>query len=524
MTAAEMDIVIGAEVSGAVNGLKQVNAQLVKTEQTASKFSQKSGKDFTGLSRIIQDLPFGFIAISNNLTQLLPAAGAAGLAISALVSVITFASTGFSNWTRGLHGNKEALEDNAKAVKELDADAGKEIAHLTTLTNAAKDTNLSMKERLAAVKLLQDTYPTTFANYEKEKILNGEVAAAIQATSNALFQRAVVRQKESQLGPIAGQLFDLRQQREELEKQEAALKRLTALAGQTRTRKGIVSSLFGAGSQDKQAISNIGQQMAELDKQILPLQGQFKRLSQAIIDAGEAAGEGIFSEQLKDTKKKVKEIREELNKPINFIKGDIVHFANIVGDVQKELDIHPLQFKFEPFTGTARAKQMIADMEKLTGIIKDTLINEFSAIGETLGNVLAGAKNPFAPIMAVLSEGLKTLGKAYIQIGVEALIAQKALKLLMASPYLTIAAGIAFVALGSLLQSRAKNIKAFATGGVVTRPTLALVGEQGPERITPLGYEGRANNMMQGEVVFQISGQNLRGILRRADQAAFNTF
>jgi hypothetical protein len=69
--------------------------------------------------------------------------------------------------------------------------------------------------------------------------------------------------------------------------------------------------------------------------------------------------------------------------------------------------------------------------------------------------------------------------------------------------------------LGSLLK--------FATGGVVTKPTLALVGEAGPERITPLGYEGKANNVMQGEVIFQISGQSLRGILRRADQSAYNT-
>src|SRR6478752_1349004 len=138
MTAAEMDIVIGAEVTGAVNGLKQVQTQLVKSEQTATKFTQKSGKDFTGLSRVIQDLPYGFNAISNNLTQLLPAAGAAGLAFSAIVSAITLLQIGFGAWTRGLGENKKALKENAEAVKELQANASKEIATLTTLTNAAK--------------------------------------------------------------------------------------------------------------------------------------------------------------------------------------------------------------------------------------------------------------------------------------------------------------------------------------------------------------------------------------------------
>src|SRR6478609_3303517 len=115
MTGAEMELIISAEVGGAVNGLKQVNAQLVKTEQTATKVTQKTSTNFTGLSRVIQDLPFGFVAISNNLTQLLPAAGAAGLAFSAIVSAVTFASTGFRNWTRGLKSNKDQISLNTKA-------------------------------------------------------------------------------------------------------------------------------------------------------------------------------------------------------------------------------------------------------------------------------------------------------------------------------------------------------------------------------------------------------------------------
>src|SRR6478609_1463522 len=117
MTAAEMDIIIGADVSSAVNGLKQVNAQLVKTEQTATKVTQKTSTNFTGLSRVIQDLPFGFIAISNNLEQLLPAAGALGLAFSAVVSAISFAQIGFRNWTGRSKEAKEATDEFAKSLR-----------------------------------------------------------------------------------------------------------------------------------------------------------------------------------------------------------------------------------------------------------------------------------------------------------------------------------------------------------------------------------------------------------------------
>jgi uncharacterized NAD-dependent epimerase/dehydratase family protein len=70
-----------------------------------------------------------------------------------------------------------------------------------------------------------------------------------------------------------------------------------------------------------------------------------------------------------------------------------------------------------------------------------------------------------------------------------------------------------------------KSLGHFATGGVVTRPTFALVGEQGPERITPLNQiSNSGNNMIAGEVVFTISGQVIRGILNRANQTAYNTF
>lgn len=565
MTAAEMDIVIGAEVNGAVNGLKQVNTQLVKTEQTADKFTKKAGRDFTGLSRVIQDLPYGFNAISNNLTQLLPAAGAAGLAFSAIVSAITLLQIGFGAWTMGLGENKKALKENAEAVKELQANAGKEIATLTTLTNAAKNTNLSMTERLAAVRGLREEFPAYFKDLKTEEILNGNVAAAIQATSKAIFQRALIRQKESELGPIAGKIFDLEQQRQELEKQTVAIKRLNFEASKNRSRTGIIASLTGAGSNDKRSLATIAQQIAAIDKELLPLKGQFKGLAQAIIDASEAAGKGVFSEDFKEKVVKAKDTTSEYEKSVRELFKTIASGSRLLRSEVLNKPYEPLQITGGVFTlselqaeaaiikarnllnkagkkvfnaqGILTDVQFLNDAEVLTaaeklkvqlaiiaGVIKDTLTNVLSGIGESLGNALSGAKNPFAPILAVLSEGLKSLGKAYIQIGIEAAIATKALKLLISNPYLTIAAGIALVALGQVLQAKAQNVKAFATGGVVTSPTLALVGERGPERITPLGYENSASNMGIGVVQFELQGEKLYGVLKRYEKSRLNTF
>ena len=53
----------------------------------AMKSSQMNSQNF---ARVIQDLPFGFMGSQNNLTQLIPGIGAAGLAFSALTAAITF--------------------------------------------------------------------------------------------------------------------------------------------------------------------------------------------------------------------------------------------------------------------------------------------------------------------------------------------------------------------------------------------------------------------------------------------------
>jgi hypothetical protein len=608
MTGAELNIIVKAQVNDAITNLLKVDTALGKTAAASKQASGKMSKDFTGLNRIIQDLPFGFVAISNNIEQLFPAAGALGLAISAITAAITFVNIGFGAWTRGLGENKAALEENKKSHEAIINDAGKEIGRLVVLTNAAKDVNLSMTERVAAVKLLQKELPSYFGQLSQEKILNGEVADAINQTTEALFARAIVRQKESELGPVAAQLFDLKEQRKELEKQEAVLKRMAAVTGQTRNRQGIISSLLGAGTQDQNAIADIGKQIAAVDKQIAPLQGKFKGLAQAIIDASEEAGKGIFSEDVKDAAKKsgdtIAKILTELNHSLDLFadkraKGfdttneEISAFESAIGRLtklnipaadtlinkmfgniaelklpetlkagQKIVNDQPIKVPYTPviiigketeedikkrleatqaaIIASAKGMKIPLDWFKLTpeqrevmtknfdalkAFVLSTLTNVAVSIGESIGNLFSGQKDPFSSFINVLAEGIKALGKAYVQIGIEALIAKKAIQLLMKNPYLTIAAGIALIALGQVLTNKANKTKAFAAGGVVTSPTLAMVGEQGPERITPLGYEGAANNIGIPETIqLYVRGNDLYTVLRRDNNGRYYTF
>ena len=57
-------------------------------------------------------------------------------------------------------------------------------------------------------------------------------------------------------------------------------------------------------------------------------------------------------------------------------------------------------------------------------------------------------------------------------------------------------------------------IPALAEGGIVTRPTLALIGEKGPEAVVPLDG-GRAGG---GVTILQIDGQELVRWLHKANR------
>jgi len=56
------------------------------------------------------------------------------------------------------------------------------------------------------------------------------------------------------------------------------------------------------------------------------------------------------------------------------------------------------------------------------------------------------------------------------------------------------------------MQAGKIGVPAFATGGIVTRPTLALVGERGPEAILPLSARGAGNMTIHLAPVFNFTG------------------
>jgi len=142
--------------------------------------------------------------------------------------------------------------------------------------------------------------------------------------------------------------------------------------------------------------------------------------------------------------------------------------------------------------------QIVQDMDQLTTDISksvETLGEDLAiGLGEALGNALSGQGNPFEDfakvILGSIANFIKTVGKQLIAYG----ISISKFKAAFVNPAAAVAAGVAMVALGTAVSSQLKagpSVPAFADGGIVSGPTLGLMGEypnarSNPEIIAPL--------------------------------------
>jgi hypothetical protein len=140
--------------------------------------TKKLGTDFTGMSRVIQDLPYGFNAISNNLTQLVPAAGAAGLAFSGIVTAITFAQIGFGAWSRTMESVDEGMKAATKSVTDF-------TVNLQNVRNDILAARQGVMSKDEALKSYNDSLGKTigFASSldEAEKLMAANTSIVVQS-------------------------------------------------------------------------------------------------------------------------------------------------------------------------------------------------------------------------------------------------------------------------------------------------------------------------------------------------------
>jgi hypothetical protein len=167
---------------------------------------------------------------------------------------------------------------------------------------------------------------------------------------------------------------------------------------------------------------------------------------------------------------------------------------------------------------------------QIKGILEGVMADSITKFAENIGTALAGGKvDLFGGIGEMIADGAIAIGKALIAYGV----ALKAFQMAKLDPVLAIVAGAGLVIAGTVLKAKLApkekgGAMPFANGGIVSGPTMGLVGEYpgaktNPEVIAPLdklkdmiGGGGNGEFVLRGnDLVLALQRSNSSLNLRR---------
>ena len=571
---AELQIQIGANVSSAIKGLNQVQAELVDTGKSASvmgnsvnqattqlsKLPQSANQATTAvgnLSRIVQDAPFGFIAISNNLqplfdnfTQLRQSTGSVGGALKGLVGAIAgpagiglaFAAatsliTVFSKEIFGASSAaKKAKDDIAEFNKSLDnaqASALSSGLQLQKFVEIAKNGNLPLQQRNEALSKANDILGeygqkltlTNVATARATELVNQYTQGLIaQALANQLADRAatlLINQANAQKSVTEAQLAYNKAQAAFINRPQLSLREQELGRGQvfiierdnalkslnqrqeeyaniTKEITNITSLFNEQALKSTNLLGTVGQKTKggkiDVDFELIP---GFSNLSEF-----EAKLAGGLPSLLPDLDKAIKTIQTE---PKDVKIPLRLNLTSEAIDFQKLLEANGKAF--ESFVST------------INDSVANIQISGLASIGEALGAAFTGGnlQTVFQSFANVIAQGLEAIGKQLIVVSGVAKLAKDALATLFTNPGAALAAGIALVAVSTALrQSLNQGVQARALGGPVSGGQPYLVGERGPELFVPSVSGGivpnnQVGSMMGGRAMQSGGSSVLRG-------------
>ena len=545
-----VDVIIGAEVSGALQGLQKVEAATVKAGATINKLpaavnsatqaiakikpgSNEASQSLINLSRVAQDAPYGFLGIANNINPLLESfqrlktsTGTTGGALKALgsslvgggglglaVGVVSSLLVVFGDKLFGAGKKaKEASEEQKKYNETLQSAIGAvadEAAKVAGLVRFIQLETTSKKERINAIKELQSISPAYFATLDAEKASIGQLSAAYNIYLLSLRRAVEAKVTEKQLS-------DIIERRLELEKKlYRPITEQIMLNGRLVTVRNAVYDADGT-------VKKQQEELVDLRKDELTLANKLALLKPPQIKPADFKAPKVKADTI-DFESQFSKI-VYLSKPIQ-IQGRIFDFnaAQAGTDLLKKLEYEfgdrlksmeklvvtpKINLSSEALRNHEALKGAADFANSINDAFKTALINgasdSISAFSEGIGEAFAGGdlKSAFAGFAGAIGGAVQAIGKQFISLGVAALLAKKAIKLTFANPALAIEAGAALVAVGAAMKSALSNFGGFrAAGGPVGQGQSYVVGENGPELFVP----ANSGRIMNGNQVAAMS-------------------
>lgn len=282
----------------------------------------------------------------------------------------------------------------------------------------------------------------------------------------------------------------------------------------------------------KEDIASINSQIETLKKQLDELNivtSEYLALRNKMADTPSFGGLSMFVPNITATVASIKlnadtafdDLKKQLNNKFKEL-GNVNFAKHATQKIAKTLSKY----------GVDAAKGMTEEMIAVATTIQERASEAMRIVANGMSDVIVATVDAIASgsnigdaLQNVLSGILGTIGKFLIDLGTQAILTgtimeafKEAIGFLMVNPLLAVAAGVAMVALGSVLtaslkRKQEKSAPKLANGGLAYGPTYAMVGDNigakvDPEVIAPLSkLKGIMGGSGGGNLNIQISGK-----------------
>lgn len=219
----------GAKQAGSVESFNRLNRAADATRQKitalrsignplkpVSDGANRATGDLINLGRVVQDAPFGFLGIANNLNPLIEgfsrttkASGGLGGAFKSLgksmlgaggLSLgVSLISTGLILFGDKLFGASKQTKALDEAIDGLSKSVAEDAAKLTTIVGLISNVNTSNDDRAKALKAVNQQYGDLLKNMGIEEVTLGNIKTAYDKVIDSLLRQAVVKGLQEQI-------------------------------------------------------------------------------------------------------------------------------------------------------------------------------------------------------------------------------------------------------------------------------------------------------------------------------------
>jgi hypothetical protein len=490
------------EESAAMQGLLALRTSALTAAQTAYAAAVGTA---TGVQR-------GF--------NLVMAAAPWALAATAIAS-IAYALSAYAEKT------KKAAQEQ-KLFNELNAETQKnfeeEVKSVSGLLAVVNNHNASMRERKNALAEIQKIYPDFLANQSLEKLTTDQLKTATTGLTAEILKQAKAKAAFAKLQELSAKMleYDLGSQQAQISKQ-AELNRLYAAGADASQIQGFLQSQENIG---KIAAANAAKIQTQIDAIVQMATAQGLSITPITQSTNAINQQTVAVEKLTEAKSFDNSAIQPTGQ-FGATSPTIEAFAKATGPLPQYTAVVKAETTEQALVISDYEKNMATAMEGVNQAFNNLTADGLEAFGVLLGDIMTGQVGSFQDFGKKLLGSVAAFMKSFGQALIATATASKAFKeLLIKNPVLAAAAGVALIAGSTVITgmlNKGPQATAFAEGGIVSGPTLGLVGEypgasSNPEVIAPLDkLKGMLNTNEQSGFVASttIHGRDLAIVLER---------